>query len=124
MFDQGYETGLYYNCKLCKQAFSKRASDISHELIKMRLCPQCYEASLKSIIQNELNKREKVLAILARTIEIDCPDCAGSGMGHKRSGGQTVIAACPKCKGYGKIESTIKETLDSIVTRALTRRKG
>lgn len=119
---QGYESGLYYTCKLCKQAINKRADGITAELIKMRLCSQCYESSLTDIIKNKLNEREKVLKVLNKTIMIPCPNCNGSGTAHKRSGGDTVIAPCSRCKGHGDIESTIKETLDDRVRQHFTRR--
>lgn len=114
---QGYETGLYYTCKLCMQAINKRASGITPQLIKMCLCLQCYESSLEEIIRNKLGTKQKVQKVLKKTIMIPCPNCNGSGMVHKRSGGNTVIAACSRCKGHGDVESTIRETLHERVLR-------
>ncbi len=116
---QGYETNLFYTCKSCKQAINKRATGITINLLKMKLCLQCYESSLEKIIRDEINTSQKVQKVLNKTIMVTCPDCNGSGMAHKRSGGNTVIAMCSRCKGHGDVESTIKETLHRRVLQKL-----
>lgn len=58
-----------------------------------------------------LTERQKVLTILAKKVDIPCPDCRGSGTAHKRSGRSTVIIACSRCKGSGEIETTIRAAL-------------